>query len=62
MKTESWLVITRLQTTVTRLRNLDNASDNTFKEFVMLLNRKLRCIISQTLHGQWSLVLLKLIL
>ena len=45
-RADSSLAITRLHTTVTKIRNLDNANDRTFKEFEMLLNRKLRTVFS----------------
>ena len=47
MKADSRQAITRLQKVVTKIRQIDNSNDRTFKEFEMLMNKKLRTVFSQ---------------
>ena len=46
-RTDSRQAISRLQAAVTKLRSQDMANDRTFKEFEMLLNRRLRTVFSK---------------
>ena len=47
MRADSRLACTRLHLTINKIRKLDNVNEQTFKEFEMLVNRKLKIVFVQ---------------
>ena len=45
-KADTKEAVTRIQANINKIRNLDNFNDRTFKEFQLLLNRRLRDALS----------------
>ena len=54
MKEDSRTAITRLQKIVTKIQSIDHANDRTFKEFEVLLDRKLQGIFSDRMVQRWE--------
>ena len=54
MRADSRQACTRLQSTIIKIRELDIVNDRTFKEFEMMINRKLKTVFAQRIAHRIS--------